>query len=479
MKKHGLRPLLAIVLSSAIASMGTAASTTVPLTMTDFMAVVEQQNGSYVASSQKANSLTLRGDEYLLYARPSLIAGAEHTKDARLTGAPAFQGTETNTKSYFLGVQQTTNFGLDAALTYKYVDTSIMGTNPTFFPQPHYIIASPVLELNQSLWRNWAGRQVSAKREAMNAQTKADQLNEQYNLIRMKSDAETAYWKLVVARKMVNSAKGNTERAERINSWYTKRSDMQLSDQSDSLQGKAILAARKLELEAALAEERAAARAFNMMRGSDQEDVTESLDELKYETIMNLKAPERQGMRKDIQAAAEQAKADRAKAIDAEESASADVKAYANLSLNGRNPQARTTVDQSFSNNYPMTMVGVKLDVPLSFGVASATRQGYRVQAESSDIIYKRKMYENERLWMDLSRKFEDAKNRLSLAIELEKAQQKKVDFEKTRRGRGRSTTIQVIQFEQDYASAQVSRINLESEIINLHAQLKTFGGAQ
>jgi outer membrane protein TolC len=444
-----------------------------------YLQQVQVDNDAFVVSVKRTQALELRGDEWKLFSRPNLIAGAEDYKDQRLTNNPKFQGAQTNLKSYFLGLHQTTNFGLDATLTYKYIQTNIIGADPAFIPQPNFVLASPILELNQSLWKNFLGRQVNAKREGQAAAARAERLNEEFNQIKMTADAESVYWRLVLARKLVVSTKGNLDRAERINSWFSKRSQMQLSDRSDSLQGNAILASRRIEMQAALNEERAASRAFNLMRGSSEEVVKEQLDELKYEQIVNLEAPKVVGQRKDLQAAEQAAIADRAKAKDAEENAKPDISAYASLSLNGRDPSGSNSIDQSFSNKYPMNIIGIKLNVPLSLGIASDTRQGYRIQAQTSELIVKRRTYELERNHLELTRLFEDGKKQLALFIDLEKAQKQKVDLERERRGRGRSTTYQVIQFEQDYASAQVNRINLESNILNLYAQLKTFGGSK
>jgi outer membrane protein TolC len=449
------------------------------LPLRDYLNQVQVDNDNYVASSRRTKALELRGDEWKLFARPNLIAGAEDYKDKRLTNNPQFQGSQTNMKTYYLGLHQTTNFGLDATLTYKYIQTNIIGAGSNFIPQPNFVVATPILELNQSLWKNFAGRQTEAKREGQAAAVRAERLSEEFNLIKMTSDAEVVYWRLVLARKLVVASKGNLERAERISSWFTKRSRMELTDRSDSLQGQAVLASRKIEMQAALDEERAAARAFNLMRGSTEEVVTEKLDELKYDQIVKLEPPDVTSTRKDLQAAQQSAIADRAKAKEAEENAKPDVSAYANLSLNGRAPSGSTSMDQSFSNKYPMTVIGVRLNVPLSLGIASDTRQGYRLQAETSEVIVQRKTYELSRNLLELTRLFEAAKKRLALAVELESAQQSKVNFERDRRGRGRSTTYQVIQFEQDYAAAQVTRINLESEILNIYAQLKTFGGSK
>ncbi len=70
---------------------------------------------------------------------------------------------------------------------------------------------------------------------------------------------------------------------------------------------------------------------------------------------------------------------------------------------------------------------------------------------------------------------FTQAKNKLTLAYNLEEAQGEKLNFERDRHRRGRTTTFQVLQFEQDYATAQLGRLKQSFDLLQTHSQLKTF----
>jgi outer membrane protein TolC len=59
-----------------------------------------------------------------------------------------------------------------------------------------------------------------------------------------------------------------------------------------------------------------------------------------------------------------------------------------------------------------------------------------------------------------------------------ESAQKEKLDYEKQRFERGRSTTFQILQFENDYANAQLGAIKARTDILEIMAKLKTFGDA-
>lgn len=72
--------------------------------------------------------------------------------------------------------------------------------------------------------------------------------------------------------------------------------------------------------------------------------------------------------------------------------------------------------------------------------------------------------------------KFCNAKKRLDIATSLESIQWQKLQAERQRLTHGKTTTYQVLLFEQDFANTQISRLVIQDEIFNLLAQLKTYG---
>jgi outer membrane protein TolC len=448
------------------------------LSLEQFLEQVEKGNDEF--KGQKANETAgeLRTREYKLLFLPTLVGEYSDYRDERQP-SNAFQGFKTSATTYWLGVQQNFGVGLDATFKYEYVDTTITGASPAFLPEPHYITAAPILELSGSLWRNFLGSETSALKDVSNGGALALKYGSTFARMMVKARAEAAYWRLATARKLVFASQDNLKRSERIQSWSGRRSRLSLSDKSDLLQANATVAARKIELQSALDEEKAAARDFNLARGRAEEIVPEQLQSLETEQITQLPLPVRNGQREDVLASQQEARVAAANAKLSEEKAKPDIDVYAKLSFNGRDDDRKGAMDESWKSDYPFNVVGVRLNMPLHFGIASDIREGYRAQARGAQYSFERKAFEGEKNWQSLSQQFEDAKKRLTLASEMEKAQKGKLDYERQRFGRGRTTTYQVILFEQDFASAQVARLNLEREILDLYAQLKTYGGAK
>ena len=80
--------------------------------------------------------------------------------------------------------------------------------------------------------------------------------------------------------------------------------------------------------------------------------------------------------------------------------------------------------------------------------------------------------------WADLKAQLGEAETRLRLVTELEQAQKEKLSYEKQRLSIGRTTTYQILMFEQDYANAQLATIKSKADILGILARLKSFGDA-
>jgi hypothetical protein len=108
---------------------------------------------------------------------------------------------------------------------------------------------------------------------------------------------------------------------------------------------------------------------------------------------------------------------------------------------------------------------------------SSDVRSGYTKENIAAEIRSERKLFDQEVEWKDLVQKLTEAKARLSVAEKLSDIQRKKALNERARLKRGRTTTYQSLIFETDYNQAEYRRIQTQSEVLILLAQMKTFGG--
>ncbi|MCM2278054.1 MAG: TolC family protein [Oligoflexia bacterium] len=448
------------------------------LSIEDFLEQVRARNGGVAASLEASAGARARAGEGALLTTTSAFATLQLASDGKPTLFPAQQGEKTLNNSLALGVSRQLSFGLAAKLSYNASFTEIQGSQAisALYPQG-FKEARPVLELSQPLLRNGFGRELRATQELIETQALAQSHAESFKAKVGLAEAESAYWRLAAARKAVQIQSASLARALKIRDWNKRRVELHLADRTDLLQAEAGVQVRQLELQGARDEERAAAYAFNSARGAQESEVVEELEAMDPKRILAMKAPVRGQYREDVEAARQQSLAQKAGARIGAEKNLPSLDLYASVALNGRDSSLGTAVSNSLSAANPTTAIGIKMTAPLDFELLESNRAGYRREEAAAEQALSRKVYEQERDWADLQEGLIEGRRRLELFLAMEKVQEAKLAAERDRHDRGRSTTYQVLLFEQDYAQAQLGRLQAETMILRLLARMKTFRG--
>lgn len=413
----------------------------------------------------------------LLYA-PQFFTNFTYTNNSREPANP-FSGNQTIAQSLKVGFQKQFDFGLSSSLSHSIESSEIRGFPTSFIPSGvlQNNIALTSLELNQSLWRNFLGKETQATEKAARASSLATHYSEKLKLKETMAAAETTYHRLALAREAVKLQLEVFERSRKILDWATRRVRNQLADKTDMLQAKAAFQAREIELIAQQEEERSARIAFNQARNIQSDIVSETLMPVSYENVMGL-APIKKAESPDSVKAAEEAEhamvasneINRQKTLP-------DFSLFGQVGFNGLDQtRLSSALGESLSTRFPLYVVGVKFTAPLYVFDASDARAGRAKQQLAAEANTRQKRLETEQGWNELSQKFEDAKKRLKLVNSLVESQKEKLEHEKYRLNLGRTSTYQVLTFEQDYAQALINRIRIETEILSLHARMKLFG---
>lgn len=457
-----------------VATTGSAKS----LTLTDYLQQVKQNNTSMAASTLTAEASSEKtADADMLY-QPNVFATIQTTHDKKELSPVAQRGSETDYTSYQAGVSKLTEWGTAARLYYTAAKTSIKDTNPMYVPAPTWYDAAPTLEISQPLLKNSLGRDIKTSVELQRVQGQLSTFTEGLKRKVTLSEAEGAYWRLVIARDSIRTARENLDRAARIVDWNKRRVHSELADAADLIQAESLKDVRDIELTMALDEERAAIHAFNTTRGSNELVVTEELTRITPELIANLPIPQRAGDREDLKAALTAERLTELGMTLAESKYDPSLDVFANASLNGRDDDAQTkSMSNSLKTNHPTWTVGLKFSAPIGGESPAQLRSGWAKDKQAASLIASRRRFEIDREWADLTRKLDESKSRLSLVQRVETTQKRKLDAERDRQKRGRSTMFQVTQFETDYAQAQLNVIRNKAEILGIIARMKTFGG--
>lgn len=446
------------------------------LSMKAYLEQVRSQNKSVQAAKERKEAAAGSAVEAKLLTAPSIFAHAEHSIDKKETPSPAFQGTETRISNLVFGMQKQFDFGLRAKAYYAFAFGEVKGTNPMFIPpgKGHYQ-GAPTVELSQSLWRNALGRETRAMKDLAQIKSATTDLSENMRVRMLMLNAKMAYLMLSLARENSEAQKLSLDRAMEMRSWTQKQAALELSDGSDAMQAEALVKVRQLELKVAQDNIRAAEQDFNSMRGIATDRVGDALDPLNSGTLASLREPKQHGLREDARLADEAIRIADLQLALINEKFKPDLEIFASLATNGRDPIDGKSFNKSFDSKNPTYTVGLRVTAPLGRDTIGRVRDGAGHEKMAAELTAQRASFDNEQTWVELRRMFQESKERLVLASELEKAQKTKLEKERSRRLVGRTTMAQIIMFEQDYVAAQINRIRFIAEVLRNHIQLESF----
>lgn len=446
------------------------------IALKEYLEQVKAKHEGFLASKKIAEGAELEAQGSHLAYSWGAFANYQYLNDSKPTANPAFLGTNTRADGYSLGVSKLTDFGLQAKISYQINWTKLSGVNPAFISTPSAYDAKPLLEVTQSLWRNGFGKETRSEIEASESVSLSKSYGERFKMKAVLLVAESAYWRLAFAREAVLVQRENLERALKLKNYSSGKVKVALADKADLLQASAAVELRQLELALSVDEEKSASRNFNSLIGTEGDRVDLSLTDFSAETVKNIRPPVRT-TRDDIKAAEQMVRAAVANYESYLQKTNPTFDLFASAALNGRNASFGTAVSGSLKTDSPTEAVGFRFSTPLDFGLIAESRQGMLKQKDGAILSLSRKQFETDREWEDLNDQLATAKSRLQLSESIEQIQKEKLNYERERHKRGRSTTYQILQFEQDYSASSFARLRTEAEILKIIAQMKMFGG--
>lgn len=467
--------ILAFTFSGTFGVAEGVASASVDLSADAYLDQVLSRNTAIQGASSKREGAKDRALQETLALSPQLISQLAMLDDKRPQLNPAFSGNRTQGRQFMIGIAKPFSFGLTTKLTYTQNYQRISGA--TLLPLTSFFQNGPQLEFNQSLFKNGFGREVRAAQELAEAQALSVHYAESFNQQSQLVQAELAYWNLVFARATVELQRSVFERAQRIYEWNERRVKMNLADLSDLLQSQAALEMNRLELQSAIDFERSAAVQFNSLRSVDSDVVSETLSPIDSARLMSMEIPHRAEMRDDVKAARELTRVAEASGQLNKEKYLPSVDVFGNIGTGSLKANASDARADSTDWSRRYFTLGVKLAIPLDFAEVIRSRNGNAKEMAGAELNFERKVFEQETEWKDLVVKLAEARRRLDLAETISKVQKKKLLHEQNRLTKGRTTTYQVLVFEQNFAQSEITRIQAQREIVNLIQKMKLYRG--
>lgn len=446
------------------------------LSLDDYLKQVSEKHEGYVSAKESFEGNTLMAGESNIMLAPNFFVNATHTDEAKPQILLPYNKMIDNNLE--MGFKQQTSIGVSGSLSYVWDDQTYKNVNfgGTPFDTSGYV-GSPTLKLTIPLWRNFWGAETSSQVDQLKFSDSSQQFDASFKMKSILSDAESTYWSLALARESVKVARDAVTRGTELYKWNAFRENSGLADKADLLQADAALQTQKLALKNAIDDEVTAARKFNAARSIDSSEVKETLISLSSASLDRLHVPKRAEMRDDVRSALDKMKAAQAKDQEERQKYKPTFELFGTAALNTPDPKSKdTALADSFNSGRPTQIIGVRFSTPLDLGTVHDAQAGHAAAIHASQRAYERSLFEQENGWHDLTDKFQQAKDRLTIYDSLEKVQKAKLDHERLRRQKGRTTTYQVIQFETEYEQTQLQRIQTMSSILQIFAQMKLYG---
>jgi outer membrane protein TolC len=132
-------------------------------------------------------------------------------------------------------------------------------------------------------------------------------------------------------------------------------------------------------------------------------------------------------------------------------------------------------VSSTLNKNAPTGKIGLEFSMPINIGLSNDIRKGARLKASADKISYREKLLQQEIDWQNLQENLKDFQENLRLAIQIENAQRAKLENERNLLERGRTSTYQILVFEQEYSNSELTTQQIAQKLHELIAEQKLY----
>lgn len=414
-------------------------------------------------------------DSYKNLTGPSLISGISKLDDKRPTANPMAQGTKTEVESLYLGVRQISLHGFDWSFTQNVVHSQIHDASPAFLPRANYYDFYPKVELKANLWRNFLGREISNYSENQRLQNISQKDGAALNLKKEKIAVMNDYDRHYAAHRLVEIHEDSLERSEKLLSWAKNKSSKNLIDESDLYSVQASVAARQVNLVDARENYRKTLREINRRMNQDLEKESGDVETPMILISELLLEPSQSKKRADLKIKRNLELATKAMAISKMESFKPNLDLSLMALKQGRgvdNGAAFKDYQDRSQNEY---IVALNFSMPLDIPSQLDYLKGFNQLTMAGDLSTLTVEKDQELSWNEFVDIGKSLSQKYKIVDELEEIQRKRADAERAKFNQGRSTTFQVLSYEQDYLATRSQKVSLELAIREFILQKSLF----
>ncbi|MCL2389380.1 MAG: TolC family protein [Elusimicrobia bacterium] len=330
----------------------------------------------------------------------------------------------------------------------------------------------PFISVEQSIFRNFGGGAAQAGVLRAEAQARAQLYTLLYQRQQMVLSATMAYWNLSYARALVEFRQNSIERNRTILNWNRRRHSLDLINLTDYLQSQAAYQQRHYNLILAREQYVASARQFNNFLNIAGNNViyrVEALTDAGRRYLTYEQTLSRQGVRADVLSAQAVAQSTMYAAREVRRGIGHELIVLGSYALTGIAANASTARNHVWNADRPSFVVGARYSLPLDFSTRRTVRRGFDLAETAALATVSALVTSEQNDWLALSDNWRFARERLKLLHEIVNVQTRRHRESQSMLTRGRLTTYEALQSEQDLDDATLSLLANILEVITIY----------
>lgn len=440
------------------------------VSLDDYLREVTGQNNRITATQNSAEAAQLQLSQAKILTSINAFSLLQIEKDRKQPQFADFEGTSRERRTFQLGLEQNSSYGMTHRLytNYSYIDQR----EAVFIPNPRVANAALVYEFNLPLVKNFLGKNTQYQQEIIKTQSTAAMYRESFDQRKVINEAQTAYWRLKTAQEIVKSQEEIIEQGIKFLKWTQGRVRDRLSEDSDLRQAQAILDLRKFDLQKEQIELFKAQQYFNSIRENELHAEVGDLEDFPSTDLLPKLPTEEEALKRpDLLGLESQLRAEAVESQRIAELSKMELNLMGSAASNALSYNAEPSYSKTFSGKYPTYMIGLKLNVPLDRSSVNDVQKAAKLKERGLKSALHRNRYETLAGLSQLRLEYEQLVRQLKIVSNLVEAQEVKLKTERERHRYGRSSTFQLLTFEQDYQQAKQDLIRTKGQLWQLSGQ--------
>lgn len=449
----------------------------------EFLAGVESRNKSiqsFQLSQEAAEEKRLAGD---LELTPQLNMGISYLNDKSPIGQGASIGAQGGFVStqYSVGLAKRFSSGTSFSVGGEVSELELGGLPPTSVIPGSLGFGSLNVGLSQSLWKNAFGRGTRLRQDRESLVAMIEKTSQELQKRAFLAQAESAFWDSLYLEEELQLRKASLVRAQRIESWISRRVRDGIADRADLLSAQSLVAARELQL-LVTSDERVAQQ--KKIRDLLELTPDEPLPSLKgniesKRALSNLIGGKGSVVSLEAFISQKSAEAKMAGSREAEDSLRSDLVLAGNYKTNSLAADLDAALEGWTDTDLPTQSVSLRWVYMFDDSSKKAAVSTTKKEALAAQLQAERKALESQTQWSELNRRYLELSRKVEAAGKISQIQTQRAQAEADKFNKGRSVTSNVINSEEDAAEAELSLTKLKIEQRKLEGQSRLFISAE